>query len=77
MCEVRGGDKRLIVVYDMLAVGPCALYPLKHSTHVESLVIFLMLLLSYINNCHASIYFVPLVFTEVSEKKSIYLLILT
>lgn len=53
-----------------------ALYPLKNSTNVGSLVIFLIVLLSYINNWHASISFVPLVFNEMSEKKNIYLLIL-
>lgn len=53
-----------------------ALYPLKHSTNVGSLVIFLILLLSYINSWHASISFVPLVFNEMSEKKNIYVLIL-
>jgi len=50
-----------------------ALYPLKPSVNVGGLVIFLILLLSCISNWDASISFVPLVFSEMSKKKNIYL----
>lgn len=74
--ELRGGDKVTHFGLSFVGCRPMwarALYPLKPSVNVDSLVIFLILLLSYRNNWDASISFVPLVFIEMSKKKNIYL----